>query len=199
MSDKDLTGFDLIGKDDLPAPDPKGTPRGVGRLTEEVEKREVARLAEIAKRNSWPVRLPFDLAMEMEEADETFKRYEVTPERALHLLGHKEFVESVRTWREIIVKEGVSFRTKARLAAEDLLQTAYLLATDPTMPASVRADMVKWHAKVAGLEPKQDPEGGAGGGGQGITLKIEFTGTPGQQPQVYNADAKRVEDKGDVD
>ena len=186
--DKDLTGFDLTVPE-------KGAKAGGRNVIEEAERREVARLAEVAKRFAWPVRLPFDLAMQCWDDEEVFKRHEISPERAFQLIQNESFINSIKSWREFIVKEGISFKTKARMAAEDLLMQAYTIATDASIPPGTRLDAIKWHAKVAGLEPNPKDLEGGGGQGSGFTLKISFDGAPGQSAPVIQGEAKRLEEK----
>ena len=166
------------------------------RLTwlEEDEKREARRLAEIAEKAPWPARLPFDLAMDMDSAEETFERYGIAEAEATNLLANADFIATVKFWKEAIVKEGYSFKTKAKLIAEDLLETGYMLATDPGTNDSVRASMVQWFTKIAGYEPKKDSEGG-GGQGPGFTLNLTFSETPGRAAsiQTITGEAKRIE------
>ena len=75
-------------------------------------------------------------------------------------------------------ENGLSFKAKARAQAEDLLAHSYDLATDPLCSAAVRADLIKWTAKVAGLEPTTKDTEKTGGGG--LVLNISFAGQPAQ-------------------
>jgi hypothetical protein len=54
-----------------------------------------------------------------------------------------------------VQKDGVSFKMKARLQSEQLLQSAWNIIhnTDGAVPPSVKADMIKAVWRVAGLEP----------------------------------------------
>lgn len=194
---KDLTSFNPLGPEGGPMV-PSGEGEKSKRLTwlEEDEKREARRLAEIAEKGAWPARLPFDLAMELDTAEETFARYEIAEADAVELLANADFVATIKFWREAVVKEGYSYKTKAKLIAEDLLETGYMLATDPGTSDSVRANMIQWFSKVAGYEPKKDSEGG-GGQGPGFTLNLTFSETPGRaaSAQILPGVAHRVEEQ----
>lgn len=65
------------------------------------------------------------------------------------------FVAAVQRVSAEVLKEGVSFKMKARLQSEQLLQSAWNLVHDATgaVPPSVKADMIKAIWRVAGLEP----------------------------------------------
>lgn len=118
-------------------------------------------------------RLACELAMKLEKSEEIFARYGYTAEQALELMDSASFSEILTRVGDELKKNGITFRTKARAIAEDLLPHAYDMATDPYQPASVRADLIKWAAKVGGLEPKEKDEGKTGGG---LTLNISFAG-----------------------
>ncbi len=146
---------------------------------------EKTQLAAIAKRNGWPARLPFDLAMQIETPEETLAQYGLTPEQGAKLLQNETFAKLVRGYRAVIVSEGLSFKTKAKLQAEELLEHAFMLATDPDVAPAVRMDSIKWHSRVAGLDPGKDGEGGAGsGGGAGFSLKIIFSDPAAGRPAI---------------
>jgi len=125
--------------------------------------------------DAWDPRLAYELALEMDTAENVFERYGFTKDRAVALLGNAAFVATVKKYREEVIAGGVSFRLKAKIQAEDLLTHSYEMATDPEVPPAVRADLIKWTARVAALEPKDKGEGGGGAGG-GFTLNISFGG-----------------------
>lgn len=118
-------------------------------------------------------RMAYELALELDSPTEIMERYGVSEARARELISNPAFITTVKKYREEIVAGGVGFRLKAKMQAEDLLTHSYLLATDPEVPASVRADLIKWTAKVADLEPKEKKGEGQG---NGFVLNITFTG-----------------------
>jgi hypothetical protein len=65
------------------------------------------------------------------------------------------FIADVQRVHAEVQKDGVSFKMKARLQSELLLQTAWNIIHDITgaTPPSVKADMIKAMWRVAGLEP----------------------------------------------
>jgi hypothetical protein len=62
----------------------------------------------------------------------------------------------------------------------------------------VRADLIKWTAKMAGLEPSDREKGGGGGAGSGFNLYITFAGGAPTPTLVgghtVEGEFKRVED-----
>ena len=72
------------------------------------------------------------------------------------------FRRQVDEFYEEIIEQGLSFRTKAKLQAEDMLAISHRMVVNPDTPAAVRADLIKWTAKMADLEPKQQLKAAAG-------------------------------------
>lgn len=134
-------------------------------------------------------RLAWDLAMQMDPAGDVFRRYGVDEAGAADLLRMPLFVDTLRRFRREIEKNGTSFRAKARVMAEDLLAHSYLMATDAEAPPAVRADLIKWTAKMGDLEPATKKEEGSQGGG--FQFQIVFSGqTP---PQLVGSSTTLIE------
>lgn len=66
---------------------------------------------------------------------------------------------------------GFVFRTKAQLAAEDLLEDVYIMAKDSEATLPQKLDALKTFAKLGELEPKPD-KSAAAGGGFSITINL---------------------------
>ena len=64
------------------------------------------------------------------------------------------FVADVAQAIELLKKEGMSFKMKARLQSEELLKTSWKLIHAPAdeVPPSVKADLIKFTIRAAGLE-----------------------------------------------
>lgn len=124
-------------------------------------------------------RLACELALHMEDPEAVFQRYGYTPESASELMESVAFTNLLSKVGTEIRENGLSFRMKAKAISEDLLPHAYDLATDPLCSSAVRADLIKWAAKVAGNEPA--PPKGVEQGAGGFTLSITFAGQAPQQ------------------
>lgn len=122
---------------------------------------------------SFDPRLAYEIALEIDDPVAVMAKYGYVGDHAVALLKEVAFALAVKNYRNEVSTSGISFKLKARVQAEDLLAHSYNIATDPDAPASVRADIIKWTAKMAGYEPKED--GGAKGGGAGFNLNITFT------------------------
>jgi hypothetical protein len=73
---------------------------------------------------------------------------------------------------EQLQKEGMSFKLKAQLIAEDALRHAHTMMTDKDIPASVRADMAKSLVRWAGYEQKTGADGGAGANNMQVVINL---------------------------
>jgi len=118
-------------------------------------------------------RIAYEIALGLDKPVAVFEKYHVPHDRAVELISMPAFIATLKKYQEEIAAGGISFRLKAKMQAEDLLTHSYLMATDPEVPFAVRADLIKWTARVAGLEPKEDK--GTGGAG-GFALNITFSG-----------------------
>ena len=123
-------------------------------------------------------RLAVELALKVEDAEDIFARYGYTPDEAATLLESPVFLHLLEQTAKELLETGVSFRTKAKLLANELLPYASEIATDPMQSAAVRASLITWSAKVAGFEPKETKDDVKVGGG--LTLSITFAGQPPQ-------------------
>lgn len=137
-------------------------------------------------------RLAMELALKIDDPTTIFARHGHDTEAATALIQTAEFTALLASAEKEVAENGVSFRTKARAIAEDLLPYAYEIATDDLASGSVRSDLIQWFARVGGLEPpKQDGKGGTGGGG--LNLTINFSGEApmkvvGNEPITIQAD-----------
>jgi hypothetical protein len=140
--------------------------------------------------------IAYELALGVSSASAVFAKYGLTLEEAKRLIGLPHFLQTIREYKDELVTKGVTFRLKAKIQAEDLLTHSYVLATDPEVPAAVRADLIKWTAKMAALEPGEKDKGG-GAAGAGFTLNITFAGAAapaGSTATLIEGTSHRVED-----
>ena len=113
------------------------------------------------------------MALGIDAPERVIAKYGLEPDEAAALMLNPAFAMTVAKYKEEVTASGISFKLKAKIQAEDLLSHSYLIATDPEAPMAVRADLIKWTTRVAGLEPKEDKGAGLGGG---FTLNISFAG-----------------------
>jgi hypothetical protein len=105
----------------------------------------------------FPPTLPIELALGEEPRNEILTAYNITPEGWEKLRTNPVFISALRSAVEAMQREGMSFRVKARLQSEALLETSWKMIHNVNTPSSVKADLIKHTMKVAGLEPKEQP------------------------------------------
>lgn len=125
-----------------------------------------------------------EIAQGLEDPAVIASRYHLTPDQWAVLKTHKPFLMAVARYRKQLKESGYTFRVKAHLQAEDLLATAYLMATDPETPSNVRADLIKWTAKIAGLEPDNREAGSHGPTGGGFQININLGDGKGKHVMI---------------
>lgn len=121
-------------------------------------------------------RLAVELALARsmaEEPAEVFARYGYSGEQAMALLEQPGFSAMLERIAKEVQTSGLTFKAKAKAIAEDLLPHAYEMATDPLCSSAVRADLIKWAAKISGYEPSGKDDVKSGGG---LNLSITFAG-----------------------
>lgn len=106
----------------------------------------------------WPASLPLELALAQASVREICEAHGVSRAtyQALKLDAH--FQAAVSAAIQAIGKEGVSFRIKAQAQAEELLKTSWGLIHAPLedVPASVKADLIKFTVRASGLDASID-------------------------------------------
>lgn len=147
------------------------------------------------RHTKWSDRLAFDVALTLEGSGETLneiiQRHNITSNDMLAFNADPVFLKKVESYRTEVREKGMTFRLKARAQAEELLTTSYLLIHDPSVSATVKADLIKSTVKWAGLEPKGETTVDAGGG---VKITINLGPNP-QDSRVIDA-TPEVDDDG---
>jgi hypothetical protein len=116
----------------------------------------------------WPPALPMELALKTAPVKEICVAYRLTREDYDRLRQDPLFVGAVTKYRDALAKDGgLSFKLKAQLQAEALLRKSWDMIHDPDpdiVPANVRADLIKFTIRAAGLDGSKDQANGAGVG-----------------------------------
>jgi hypothetical protein len=136
-----------------------------GDLPDEQEKalEEVVVTREMTGQLSFDPKFAFEVALKYHPLKVIMQQYGVDKHTMRRLAQHPPFIMALKNFKREIAEQGVTFRMKAKMMSEDLLETAYLMAKNPQVPSSVRTDNIKSIVKWADLEPKKDSDSGAGG------------------------------------
>ena len=103
---------------------------------------------------------------------EIFEGYGLTIDDLERLGQDRTFIAAVQVAREQLQTEGMSFKIKAKLQAEELLKQSWKLIHDPETPHNVRADLIKSTVRWAGHEPKGGGDAGVGGTSLQININL---------------------------
>lgn len=135
----------------------------------------------------WNDRLALDIALVLEGSGDTvdnvLEEHNLTKEDLANYNKDPLFLRRVSELRADVREKGLTFRLKARLQAEELLQTSWDIIHDVDTSAAVKADLIKSTVKWAGYETKDPSEIAGGGGGVKITINLGPT-APNQPPSA---------------
>jgi hypothetical protein len=113
-----------------------------------------------------------ELALRQNSVQEICEAYAIDAGKWRVLRQDPRFVEALAEADRMIRKEGVAFKTKAKLQSDGLLKRSWELIHDRTgdVPAMVQAKLIELTYRVAGY----DVTAASGGGGMGASLHIEI-------------------------
>lgn len=103
----------------------------------------------------FPMMLPVELALAEQKPREICEAYGISKEKFIAITQNPVFARAYAEAKEMLAKDGMTYRTKARMQAEQLLKTSWALIHDQFTPAEVKARLIMHTAKVAGYEPKE--------------------------------------------
>lgn len=124
---------------------------------------------------AYPATMPVEIALKTASIREICEAYDISREEWEVLRNRPDFRKEVEDWVAKLREEGMTFKMKARLQSEALLQTAWAMIHDKgnTVPATVRADLLKFVIKAAGLD--ESSKAGSNGGVQQTALQINIS------------------------
>lgn len=109
----------------------------------------------------YPATLPIEVALKTASIPNICAAYGLSKEDWNNLRLDPAFIADVRSAMNILKKEGMSFRMKARLQSEELLRTSWkLIHGGDDVPPSVKADLIKFTWRVAGYVEDKSTAGG---------------------------------------
>jgi len=122
----------------------------------------------------YPPTLPIEIAMRVAPVKEICDAYNISKEEFDRIKLDPGFLSELKAAHDMLKEEGMSFKLKARLQAEELLKTSWKLihGAPEDVPASVKADLIKSTVKWAGLEPKAGAGEVAAGSGFQINIQL---------------------------
>lgn len=126
----------------------------------------------------FPPMLPVELAMRaVGTLDLTVQQiceaHQVTRAQLGHLVTHPVFVKAYQDAIEMLKVDGMSFKTKAKMQAEDYLGTAFAMVKNPNISDAVRARLIECTVRWAGLDAKAVD---VANGGNAFNIQINLGG-----------------------
>lgn len=122
----------------------------------------------------YPPTLPIEVAMQDVPLSALKDEYRFSDEEWAALPANPTFIADVAAAREMLKKEGASFKMKARLQADELLKRSWVLIHSSTdvVPPSVQADLIKATMRWAGYDNKEAAGPAAAGSGFNIQINL---------------------------
>jgi hypothetical protein len=138
------------------------------------------------RHTEWNNKIALDLALVLESGlgtvEELLESNRLKKEDLEEFSADKNFLRTVDEYRGDVREKGLAFKLKARVQAEELLRTSYIMTQDPDVPASVKADLIKSTVKWAGYDAPAPVQGVNTTGGVSVT--INFTGASKEMQMV---------------
>ena len=124
---------------------------------------------------AWSTTLPIELALKTATPQELRQHYGYTDEEWDALRLNPVFIAELTAACELVKQEGMSFKLKARLQAEALLETGWRLIHAPSseVPPAVKERLMAGVYRMAGFDTK---DSAIPGGNAGLAIQINFTG-----------------------
>jgi len=123
-------------------------------------------------RLGFPPMLPVELAMRTGTVANICAGYSISREEFAEMVDDPLFCAAYQLAKDELKKDGVSFRMKAKMQAEALLQQSWKLIHSPDTPNTVKADLIKSTVKWAGYEPRGDVLGTGTGSAFQININL---------------------------
>ena len=117
--------------------------------------------------------LPVELALKTAPIETIYRAYGLSDEEFELLMASPAFIAAYKEAQSLVKEEGMAFKLKAKMQAEEMLKVSWSMVHDKETPPSVRADLLKWTSRVAGFEPK-NVEQGSGLAQQSLNIQINL-------------------------
>jgi hypothetical protein len=102
----------------------------------------------------FPPMMPMELALKIDTPVNICKAYGISRQQFAAIIAHPVFIKKYQEAIEALKVEGMSFKVKAKMQAEDFLTTVYAMVKNPGTSDAVRADLIKNTVRWAGFDAK---------------------------------------------
>lgn len=123
----------------------------------------------------YPPTLPIEIALRVAPLADICAAYGISKEDFAALRHDPVFVADLKRAVELVKKDGMSFKLKAQLQSDELLKTSWKMIHDNSgeVPPSVKADLLKFTIRAAGLDGSKDPSAN-GQAGPSLSIQINL-------------------------
>jgi len=123
-------------------------------------------------RLGYPPTFPIEIALRVAPIRTICESYGVAEEEWDRIRFEPLFLRDLKAAVELVQQEGMSFRIKAKLQAEELLKTSWRLIHDPVAPPNVKAALIQATMRWANYDTPAAVSAGAGG--PAFSININF-------------------------
>jgi hypothetical protein len=110
----------------------------------------------------FPPMLPIELAMRVAPVGDICAAYDINKQEFIALTRDPLFAQAYKGAREMLQKDGMSFKIKAKMQAEALLSESWKIIHGKDTPVAVKTDLIKATVRWAGYDAKEGAVAGAG-------------------------------------
>lgn len=133
-------------------------------------------------------RICYDIALaecdpEIIDNKQIVEKWNLRPESINRIKSDPNAQQQITLFKDLIQEEGVPFRMRAQMFAQEWLPTLNQLMHDPDASANAKADIFKQVTELAGYRTKENIQGTTAGSGSGINIQINFS----KEPQTIQA------------
>lgn len=133
-------------------------------------------------RLGYPPTFPIEIALRTSSTRAICEAYGID-EDEWELLRHDPlFLADLGRAMKLVAEEGMSFKLKAKLQAEELLKTSWRTIHDIGTPPNVKADLIKATMRWAEYDTPPAREGAGGAQAGQFAINIQFTNANTQRP-----------------
>lgn len=125
---------------------------------------------------AWPPTLPIELALKTATPQELRLEYGYSEPEWEALRHNPAFLKDLGQACELVRQEGMSFKLKAKMIAEENLKQVWKMVHDSNgdVPPAVKGKLIELTARWAGFDPKSNGEGGQPGPLAGNAFQINI-------------------------
>lgn len=162
-------------EDELPVPRGTSGFPSVSRMLAEPSRAITPLAPSDPARLGYPPTFPFEIALRTSSTRAICEAYNID-EAEWEMIRHDpSFLGDLERAVKLVAEEGMSFKIKAKLQAEELLKTSWRMIHDQTTPPQTRADLLKATMRWAEYDQPPARDGvTVGGGRQGFAINFHF-------------------------